>query len=266
MNLRWLWIALAAASVGFAGTAAGQGAQLEQPQLRDDEQILPSQIVQPPPRLPAKPTKPTGTVQAAPSAQDPPHKPALAALPPASKPAEPAHVVACSGMFAKNSGHLKLAVLLGAQNVDYAEVSGDEGGTLMASVLYPKDPKRRLEVVWDDEASRSGTSLIVITGQSTWGAPKGLRLGLPLAALEKLNGKPFKLKGLDKNGRSQVSDWDGGGLASLPGDCKVGIFLKPDAKASADARAALTSDKELASDDAAVKAAKPTVAEILLGY
>jgi hypothetical protein len=220
--------------------------------------------MQPPAKKPA--AKPAATVQVVPSDTDAPPKPALAALPPASKPAEPAHAVACSGMFAKNSGHLKLATLLGAQNVDFAEVSGDEGGTLMASVLYPKDPKRRLEVVWDDEASRSGTSLIVITGQSTWTAPKGLRLGLSLAAIEKLNGKPFKLKGLDKNGRSQISDWDGGGLASLPGDCKVGIFLKPDPKASADARSALAGDKEFASGDAAVKAVKPVVAEILLGY
>jgi hypothetical protein len=264
MNLRWLWIALAAASVGLAGTAAVQGAQLEQPQLRDDEQILPSQIVQPPPRKQAAPT-----ASAAPNAANPPggaSKPTLAALPPAGRAAEPARAVTCSGIFGKNSGHLKLATLFGAQNIDFAEVSGDEGGSLMATVLYPKDPKRRLEVVWDDEASRSGTSLIVITGQSTWTAPKGLRLGLSLAAIEKLNGKPFKLKGLDKNGRSQISDWDGGGLASLPGDCKVGIFLKPDPKASADARSALAGDKEFASGDAAVKAVKPVVAEILLGY
>jgi hypothetical protein len=231
--------------------------------LRDDEQILPSQVVQPPPKLPTKPVAPSPSASAVPDA--PPSKPALAALPPALKP-EPAHAVACSGMFAKNSGHLKLATLLGSQNVDYAEVSGDEDGSLMASVLYPKDPKRRLEVVWDDPTARSGTALIVITGQSTWTAPKGLRLGLSLAALEKLNGKPFKLKGLDKNGRSQVSDWDGGALASLPGDCKVGIFLKPDAKAAADARSALAGDKEFVSNDAAVKAVKPTVGEILLGY
>jgi hypothetical protein len=251
MTMRWMWTACAAGWIGIAGTAVAQR-PLQQPQLRDDEQILPSQVVEPPQEPTAKPGKPA--------------KPALAAVPPAGKPAQPARAVACSGIFGKNSGHLKLATLYGAQNIDFTEVSGDAGGTLMASVLFPNDPKRRLEVLWDDNQSRAGTALIVITDQSTWTAPKGLHLGLPLAALEKLNGKPFKLKGLDKNERSQVSDWNGGALVMLPGGCKLGIWLKADAKASPDARAAMTGDQEFDSSDAAVKAVKPVVGEILLGY
>ena len=43
-------------------------------------------------------------------------------------------------------------------------------------------------------------------GQSTWTAPKGLRLGLPLAALEKLNGKPFKLIEFENGGMAIVGD------------------------------------------------------------
>src|SRR5712671_5910398 len=46
-----------------------------------------------------------------------------------------------------------------------------------------------------DLNARRQTSLIVINGQSAWTAPKGLRLGLPLAALEKLNGRPFRMRG-----------------------------------------------------------------------
>lgn len=257
MNMRWLMVALAAASAGLCAAASAQSPyQYSQPQLRDDEQISPSQILQPPP--PRAASKPSAT-----TAQP---KPALAALPPATRATGPAHAVACSGAFAKSSGHLKLATLFGAQNVKYTEVSDDNGGTLMASVLYPDDPKRRLEVVWDDDAARSGTSLVVIDGQSTWIGPKGLRLGLALAALEKINGKPLKLKGFGKNDLAQVSDWNGGALATIPGDCRVGVELKPDPKASADARDALPSDKEFMSGDAAVKAVKPTVGEIVIGY
>jgi hypothetical protein len=136
----------------------------------------------------------------------------------------------------------------------------------MASVLFPKDPKRRLEVWWLNEASRSNIYLIVLNGQSTWTAPKGLKLGLPLAAIEKLNGKPFKLKGFDKENSSTITDWDGGALAQLPGGCKSGVRLVSDAKSPQEARDAVAGTDDFTSTDAKVRAVKPTVAEIILGY
>src|SRR5262249_23938971 len=113
--------------------------------------------------------------------------------------ADPPHVVVCGGVFSKDSSHLKLAEVFEAQNITYSQVDGPEGTKLMASVLYPKDPKRRLEVLWQNEADRSDLSVISINGQSTWIAPKGLKLGVQLLTLEKLNGKPFKLAGFDGN-------------------------------------------------------------------
>jgi hypothetical protein len=149
--------------------------------------------------------------------------------------------------------------------VEFGEVAGPGGSKLNATILFPKDPKRHLEVLWSNEAARSDTSLIVITGQSTWTGPKGLKLGLTLAALEKLNGKPFKLSGVDQPEGSAVTDWQGGALASLPGGCKVGIKLAADRKAAADVLAA-AGGKDFTSTDAAIRAAKPTVAEIIFGY
>jgi hypothetical protein len=174
--------------------------------------------------------------------------------------------VACNGAFAKNSGHLRLAQTYGVHNVDYTEVSGDDGSTLMASVLFPNDPKRRLEVLWDDDGQRAGTRMIVIGGQSTWTAQKGLHLGLPLAALEKANGKPFKLMGFEKDGMAIVSDWNGGALGLLTDGCKVGVQFKPDPKAPAGVLDAASSDKEFVSSDPAIRAAKPTVGEIIVAY
>jgi hypothetical protein len=54
--------------------------------------------------------------------------------------------------------------------------------------------------------------MIVIGGQSTWTAPGGLRLGQTLEQVEKLNHKPFKLKGFDKDRIATGSNWDGGAL------------------------------------------------------
>ena len=137
---------------------------------------------------------------------------------------------------------------------------------MMASVLFPNDPKRRLEVLWDDDAQREGTRMIVIEGQSTWVAQKGVRLGLSLAALEKLNGKTFSLMGFDKGGMAIVSDWNGGVLGLLTDGCQIGVQLKPDPKATSAAVDAVPPDKEFASNDPAIRAAKPVVGEIIVAY
>src|SRR5580704_14903751 len=252
----WLRMVLAAGSVVVlpstawaqsSGPRASPGFQ--QPQLRADEQIMPSQIVRPPPAPPAKPKVAAKQKPAAvdTDTDDNPGAPAKPAAPP--KPVEPARLVTCSGAFAKNSGHLRLAQSYGVHNVEFTEVSGDDGSTLMASVLYPSDPKRRLEVLWDDDTERSGTRMIVIDGQSTWMAQKGLRLGLSIAALEKLNGKPFKLMGFEKGGMAIVSDWNGGALGLFTDGCRLGVQFKPDPKAPEGALGAAGSDKEFASND-----------------
>jgi hypothetical protein len=136
----------------------------------------------------------------------------------------------------------------------------------MASVLFAKDPKRRLEVWWSKPATRTDTHLIVINGESDWIAPGELRLGLSLADLERLNGKPFKLLGFNKDGVATLVDWNGGQLAALPGGCKIGISLRADPKAPASALAGAPADRGLTSADSALRAANPTVSEILVAY
>src|SRR5215831_19586637 len=178
----------------------------------------------------------------------------------------PTTVVACSGTFAKDSSHLKLAMFFDSKNITFTDVDASQGAKVPASVLFPNDPKRRLEVWWSNITARKDIHLIVIGGQSTWAAPGGLRLGQTLEQLEKLNHKPFKLKGFDKDGIATGSDWDGGALATVAGGCKPGVSLRADAKASAETIGALSADKEYSSSDPAIRAAKPTVSEILIGY
>src|SRR5204863_7666691 len=108
--------------------------------------------------------------------------------------------------------------------------------------------------------------LVLIGGQPTWPAPHGVRLGLELAALEKLNRKPFRVKGFDNEGIAAVVDWESGAFDQLPGDCRLRVFFRPDPKTSAAARSAISSDKAFASSDRVMRAVKPTVSEILIGY
>jgi hypothetical protein len=268
--MREAWIGAVVLLAGLAMAApslpAQQRSQTLQPDLDTEDQLAPSQMKQPVPAavpepgsVPRKPTRPAQ--HAATESGSAPHAPA--AKPSASL---AAHVVACGGVFAKDSSHLKLAMAMDSKNIAFSEVDSGTGTKVQASVLYPNDPKHRLEVWWGNPAARSDTYLIVIGSQSSWTAPGGMKLGLNIQQLEKLNHKPFKLKGFDKDRVAAVSDWDGGALATLQGGCKSGMSVRADAKASADALSALTPDKEYSSSDPAIRAVKPTVSEILIGY
>ncbi len=262
---RCLLVSLIAAGVAAPSLAsAQQRSPFPDPQIYTEE-LSPRQIqrAQEPDPLFDRRFPPPDRSQTPPArSQTPPRQPT--SYPPVQSPAQPARAISCSGAFAKDSSHLKLATVYKSENVVFTEVDASEGKKLMASVLFPKDPKRRLEVWWENEASRTGTYLIVINGQSTWSAPKGLKLGLQLAALERLNGKPFKLSGFGKGSEGTVSDWQGGALESIAGGCKLGVSLRADPKASPDA--VEQAGAELASTDAAIKAIKPAVAEIIIGY
>ena len=192
------------------------------------------------------------------------------AAPPKAKPQPaPPRVVACSGAFARESNHVKLATFFGNDNVSWTQVDGPDATKLNASVLFPKDPKRRLEVLWNVEASRSDTQLIVINGQSTWTGPKGIKLGMTLAALEKLNGKPFVMRGFKGDSGGMVTSWDEGALSKLAGGCRVGIRLAPDPKAPSPPQGqddVLLSDKDYVSNMPAIKPQSPKIAEIIVGY
>lgn len=228
-----------------------------------------------PPKSPAE-RGPAPAPQAAPQTAP---RPAQAAAPPkpeeplqeqkqpkAARAAAPSFAVTCGGVFGKDSTHLKLAVKYDSRNVVFGQVDGPEGSKIPASILYPNDPKRRLEVVWNNEAARADTQVISINGKSQWSAPKGLKLGLALAALEKMNGRPFKVSGFGADGFASVLGWEGGALSTLPGGCKVGMRMREDAKAPEEARSTVAGDKELLSNDASLRAVKPTVGEILIGY
>jgi hypothetical protein len=250
-------------------TAAPLLAQGLRQELSPDDELSPSQVVQP---MPAQVTEPSGVSASAPAGSAPAARPQAPRPSVAEEATPPARhrggtvrtVVECSGPFAKDSGMPALAVAYDARNMIFTNetVQGTDVGV---TVLFPKDPRRRLEVWWKN-ANRTGTYLIDIAGQSIWMAPKGLRLGLTLEQLQKLNRKPFKLKGFDEDGVASVADWAGGQLAALPGNCKAGVSLHATGKKAADVAKDLPAKDQYSSDDPALRALRPTVSEILIGY
>jgi hypothetical protein len=181
-----------------------------------------------------------------------------------SKGAQPRQID-CRGAFARDSSHIRLAQIFGPNNVTFTDVEGPDNTKIQASVLFPRDPARRLEMLWNNTTSRSGTQVIAINGKSAWAGPRGIKLGAQLPAIEKLNGKPFTLTAFGADG-STAADWQDGALLKLQGGCKIGMRFVADPRAPQEARAQLAASKELLSSDANVRALRPTVAEILIGY
>src|SRR5579863_480196 len=181
----------------------------DNPDLDAEDELAPSQMRQPMPPAVAMPTGGEKRVRSASHGAE--------AVPEESATRRAAHlakpdIVGCTGVFGRDSSHAKLATVYRSRNVAFTQVDAASGAKVMASVLFAKEPKRRLEVWWSKPATRADTHLIVINGQSGWIAPGEIRLGLTLAELEKLNGKPFKLLGFNKDHVATLSYWNGGQL------------------------------------------------------
>ena len=205
---------------------------------------------QPDPRLEEDPTPPDSA--------GPPAGPAPA--PKTATRRTPVMNILCDGPFAKNGSHDQLVKAFGARNVTVQTTAN--GGA--SSVVFGNDPKRRLEVTWRDPVGRQRPATIVIEAQSTWRA-RGFRIGDQLAGVEKVNGKPFRLLGFEGENSGAARDWQGGKLDKLSGGCALGMRFALAPNTPPDARAKIATG-DLQSDSPDVKAAKPVIIELVVGY
>lgn len=100
--------------------------------------------------------------------------------------------------------------------------SGVEDITYKGLVLHPRSPEWRIEVFFADETmSRVARLTLHDAKTSHWNAA-GVTLGSTLAEVQKINGKPFLVTGVDSDFSGFVVDWKGGVLGRpLPGGCGV---------------------------------------------
>jgi uncharacterized protein (DUF1684 family) len=66
--------------------------------------------------------------------------------------------------FSRTSDHARLVTAFGTENVAWQTIHGPEGTTFKESVVFPKDPARRIEVVWWDEKAPEAALLKVSSG------------------------------------------------------------------------------------------------------
>jgi hypothetical protein len=180
--------------------------------------------------------------------------------------ASPARVIKCEGPFGRNASHDDLVKAFGASNVVYQDVAGAEGETIKATVLFPSDRKARLEVIWSDEKARRGP-MVRAKDQSAWASPDGIRIGMAIADVEKLNGKPFKLSGFDWDYGGRALNWQGGALDKpQPGGCIIGVSFVHAEDAPEANLTRVTGDNEFNSDSADMRAVEPYVSEVTISY
>ena len=257
----------------LALSATAQAQQQPPPVVWPDPPAAQRQGPPPAARQPAAPRQPVRAksakpAQAAPEPEtddDPAARAATPARPKSSAGAGAAQNIRCDGVFAKDTSHAKLAQAFGAKNVVFQPVDGPGGGKLNATVLFPNDRKRRLEVLWHDETARAKPSSIVVESQSTWRV-RGFRIGESLANVEKANGKPFTLLGFEGESGGVARNWQGGALDKLSGGCLLGMRFVSDPSALQEARGKVAGDREFTSDNADIRAVRPTITELIVGY
>ena len=189
---------------------------------------------------------------------------AIAATPAAAQ--SPGPVLSCAGPLAADASHAAVLAALGEKTVVWREVDGAEGEKIGATVLFPDDPKRRIELFWADEEKRAGLASAQPGRDNRAAAPNGVRPGMTVAEVEKLNGRPFRLSGFGWDYGGAVTDWKGGALAKpAPGGCVVSVRFGL-AEGADVVAARVAGDREFASNDPKIRAAGPVVESIALGW
>lgn len=170
--------------------------------------------------------------------------------------------LSCTGVFARSTTHARLVKAFGAPNVVVRAVGIGEGETVKASVIFPRDKARRIEVLWRNEKARRDPAEIRIGTGSARRTTQGVALEMTLAQVEALNGRPFQLYGFGFDYGGTTIDWQGGALATQPGGCTLGLRFDQRKQTDAD----IVGERSFLSNDPGMRSADPAVEAISLRF
>ena len=139
----------------------------------------------------------------------------------------------------------------GKENLKLQKIPGAEGEEIDGAKLFA-DTDRELEIVWDPDNDKKQVVFDIRVMGKDWKFDNGLKSGMTVEEIEKINGKPFKIAGFE---------WDYGGYANFEGGKlagKVSIRFSPTTE---NVPEYLMGDKQLSSTDKKLRAAKPLVDE-----
>ena len=125
----------------------------------------------------------------------------------------------------------ELNALFGKENVQERNLDSSEGPEA-ATVVFGDEPSAALAITWDRERpSAIHICFATQTAPCRWRTASGIRIGLPIRELEKLNGKSFQVTGYGSDPQGWVSSWRKGLLEDDPSACgHLSVQLTPAAE------------------------------------
>lgn len=135
-------------------------------------------------------------------------------------------VLGCKAPFTPDATPATLATHFGRENVIPETIDGPEGQPLNVTAIYPKDPDRRIEVIFANEEERTGLITVMVSEPtSLWKGPGNISMGAGIAEVEAANGEPFTLQGFGWDYGGFVSDWKNGALTTEGGCSPIMRFV-----------------------------------------
>jgi len=144
-----------------------------------------------------------------------------------------------------------LQALYGTKNVKPKMQPLPSGDTTPGARLF-EGTDLQLDLLWDEEGRDKRVVEVRLTGPA-WTFQNGLKTGLSIDEVARINGRPFKINGFD---------WHFGGYASFDGGALAegqGVRFAPTVVTS---KHSPGSDKKLSSTDNDLRAAVPVVTQI----
>ena len=179
--------------------------------------------------------------------------------------------ITCNGGWSPALSESALIRAYGKANVVRGNVYVAEGEEVPGTIVYPKNEKWRLEIVWKNSRQRVSPEWIRIPTGSQWRTFAGIRNGMALAEVERINGRPFKFYGFDWDYGGSVTDWRSGRLGALDSECSLQITFDrsvPERVTTRQQQAldATSGEVEILSSSANARAFQTWVSEIVIQY
>ena len=143
------------------------------------------------------------------------------------------------------------------------------GGRMIPGTMLFGGTTDHLDLFWNEgRGPRVITSMIARAPESTWRSKDGIRIGSDLAAIEQINGRPFRLMGFGFDYLGTTMSWDGGVLAAQEQErCRLRLRLRPEADAAdPDLLGQVSGIREYWSNHPAMRDLNPRVYEMWLEF
>ncbi|WP_428654628.1 hypothetical protein [Runella sp.] len=131
-----------------------------------------------------------------------------------------------AGSVKANSSEASLKELLGAENVIRDSVYIGEGFYEKGTTLFKGTPEEA-QILWKDTINYAKPDNVLIRPAegkpNQWLVEGGIKIGMTLIELEKINGKPFKIGGFGWDYGGFATDWQGGKLEDKNGIANMSL-------------------------------------------